>query len=118
MTTHHTDEKKPARGGLEAGLMIHPRMEAMQLVSIDGYLVPRLEVHEDAASGQWNVIYDGRFAVTASIEELNRWIWLIAQAQAVGGGYSCHGENSVDRPNPYKIQMLCIGSVLKGTQEG
>lgn len=118
MNTQAIDEKKPAGGGLGAGLTIHPRMEAMQLVSIDGYLVPRLEVHEDAASGQWNVIYDGRFAVTASIEELNRWIWLIAQAQAVGCGYSCHGGNSVYRPNPHKKQLLCMGSVVKGIQEG
>ena len=117
MTTHHTDEKKPASGGQE-GLRVLPKMEMAQGVTMDGYLVPRLEVREDSASGCWNVIYDGRFAVTASLEELQRWLWLLAQVQAVGEGYSCHGANSVYRPNPHKQQVIGIGVVIKGTQEG
>lgn len=90
-------------------------------VTIDGYLVPRVEVSEDAATGQWRVIYDGRFGVVAeSLEELQRWLWIVANAQAVGEGYSCHGENSVYRPNPHQVAVRHIGSVnqVTGTQEG
>ncbi|WP_416406494.1 hypothetical protein RCH27_08395 [Paracidovorax citrulli] len=88
-----------------------PVMPPGQQVTIDGFLVPRLTVSENAATGQWNVCYDGRFSITASLEELQRWIWLVAQAQAVGGGYSCHGENSVYQPNPHKVRVMCIGSI-------
>lgn len=91
-------------------------------VTIDGFAVPNVEVAEDPATGRWHVTYDGRFGVMAeNLEELQRWLWIVAQAQAVGGGYSCHGANSVYRPNPHKVQVACIGSVERGptdTQAG
>jgi hypothetical protein len=75
-------------------------------------------VQEIAATGQWNVIYDGRFCVLAEdLEEVTRWLPLIANVQAVADGYSCHGENSVYRPNPHKVQVMCIESATRGTQE-
>lgn len=81
-------------------------------VTIDGYAVPRVEVAEDPATGNWQVTYDDRFGVTAeNLEELQRLLWLVANAQAVGAGYSCHGEHSVYRPNPHKVRVMCIGSV-------
>ncbi|MDN5506414.1 MAG: hypothetical protein L0H10_21705 [Comamonas sp.] len=120
MTTHRIDEKKPAWGGQEGVEMLQmlPRMDAAQGVAINGYLVPRLETREDPASGQWNVIYDGRFGITATLEEMQRWLWLLAQVQAVGEGYSSHGANSVYRPNPHQQKVMSIGSVIKGTPEG
>lgn len=88
---------------------IAPRIPGSE-VTIDGYIVPRVEVREDAATGQWHLTYDGRFGLVAeSLEELNRWLWLVAQAQAVGGGYSSHGRNSVYRPNPHSVRYMCIG---------
>jgi len=102
-------------------LEILPVQTTGQAVTIDGYLVPRVEVKEDGATGQWNVVYDGRFSIMASLEELQRWLWLLAQAQAVGEGYSCHGKNSVYRPNPHGVRVMCIGSVEAAptdTQEG
>lgn len=92
-------------------LEVLPLMTPGQQVTIDGFLVPRLTVSENATTGQWNVCYDGRFSITASLEELERWIWLVAQAQAVGEGYSCHGENSVYRPNPHKVRVMRLESV-------
>ncbi|MDB5975122.1 MAG: hypothetical protein JWR07_1882 [Nevskia sp.] len=84
--------------------------QTVRPVTIDGYLVPRVTVHEIAATGQWNVIYDNRFcALAEGIDELNRWLPLIANAQAVAEGYSCHGENSV-RMNPHSVQVMCIES--------
>lgn len=89
---------------------------------IDGYAVPRLEVSEDQATGNWHVIYDGRFGIVAeNLEELRRWVWIVANAQAVGEGYSCHGENSVYRPNPHRRQIMQISSVTAaptGTRGG
>jgi hypothetical protein len=92
--------------------------QSLRYVALDGYMVPRVTVQEIAATGQWNVIYDGRFCVLAEdLEEVTRWLPLIANVQAVADGYSCHGENSVYRPNPHKVQVMCIESATRGTQE-
>lgn len=102
-------------------LEVLPAMAAGRPVTLDGYLVPRVQVLEDQATGLWNVTFDNRFTITASLEEMQRWLWLVAQAQAVGEGYSCHGKNSVYRPNPHKLQIMCMGSVetgSTGTREG
>lgn len=109
-----TDEKVPPRWAAVHGRMleIFPKRSCGHQVAVDGFAVPRIEVAEDAATGQWRVIYDGRFGiVAASLEELQRWLWLVANAQAVGEGYSCHGAGSVWRPNPHKVQVMCVGSV-------
>jgi hypothetical protein len=88
--------------------------EAIRRVTVDGYLVPRLSMKEIAATGQWNVIYDGRFCVLAEdLEELTRWLPFIANVQAVADGYSCHGENSIYNPNPHRVKVSCIGFVEK-----
>lgn len=98
---------------------ILPRRLSGSEVTIEGYQVPRVEVAEDAATGRWNVTYDGRFGVVAeSLEELHRWLWIVAQAQAVGAGYSCHGENSVFRPNPHRVRVRQIGAVAMDTPAG
>lgn len=94
-----------------------PKRSPDHQVTIDGFAVPRVEVAEDAATGKWHVTYDGRFGIVAeSLEELQRWLWIVATAQAVGKGYSCHGENSVYRPNSHKVRVGQIGSVdtIKG----
>ena len=93
-------------------IAILPPRQPGQQVTIDGFAVPRVEVREITATGQWNVIYDGRFCVLAEdLEEVNRWLPLIANVQAVAEGYSCHGENSVYRPNPHKLRVMEIGSI-------
>jgi hypothetical protein len=98
-----------------SGLQILPAREPAHAVTLDGYMVPRVEVSEDAATGQWRVTYDGRFGVVAgSIEELQRWLWLLANVQAVGAGYSCHGENSVYRPNPHQVRVMEITGIQAG----
>jgi len=102
-------------------LEVLPVISAGREVLIDGYRVPRLTTEEDAATGMWRVCYDNRFSIMATLEEMQRWVWLLAQVQAVGEGYSCHGENSVYRPNPHQVKVMQIGSVEAiptGTQEG
>nr|WP_312374928.1 hypothetical protein [Delftia acidovorans] len=92
-------------------LQILPPMEEGQSVAVDGFLVPRVKVTENKATGLWYLTLDERFGVSdVPIEELNRWLWIIANAQAIGAGYSCHGENSIER-NPYKTRVACIGEV-------
>ena len=96
-------------------ISILPKREPGHQVTSDGYLVPRLEVSEDSSSGQWHVTYDGRFGVIAeNLEELTRWVWIVANAQAVGEGYSCHGDHSVWKPNPHKVCVMQIGSIDSG----
>ena len=99
-------------------LEILPKRLPGHQVTIDGYLVPRVEVGEELETGKWNLIYDGRFGIVAeNIEELNRWLWIVANAQAVGGGYSCHGEHSTFNPNPHKVKAMCIGSITTNLGE-
>ncbi len=86
--------------------------QTIRRVTVDGFAVPRVTVHEIAATGQWNVIYDERFCVLVEdLDELSRWLPFIANVQAVADGYSCHGENSVHNPNLHKVKVMCIGSV-------
>lgn len=101
-------------------ISILPKLAPGHQVTIDGYLVPGVEVQELQESGQWNLMLDGRFGVTAeSIEELHRWVWIVANAMAVGAGYSCHGENSIYRPNPYRLKVMAIGgNETTGTPQG
>ena len=92
-------------------LQILPPMEEGQAVAVDGFLVPRVKVIENKMTGLWYLTLDERFGVSdVCIEELNRWLWIIANAQAIGAGYSCHGENSIAR-NPYKTRVACIASI-------
>ena len=88
--------------------VLPPRSPGHQ-VTLDGYLVPDVEVGQ-APDGTWNVVLDGRFAIDGcSFEDLQKWIWLVANAQAIGAGYSCHGENSVTA-NPFKIRCMQLDS--------
>lgn len=93
-------------------------------VTIDGYLVPQIEVGEDPSTGKWCLFLDRRYGTEpVELEELHRWLPIVANALAIGAGYSCHGENSVDRPNPYKVRVSCIGTVHSappraGSEEG
>lgn len=96
-------------------ISILPKRSPGHQITIDGFRVLRVEVEEDQSTGKWNLTYDRRFGVVAeNIEELQRWLWIVANAQAVGEGYSCHGENSAWRPNPHKVQVMCIGSIETG----
>ena len=100
-------------------LSILPKRDPGCQVTIDGFAVPRIEVAEDPETGRWNVTYDGRYGLIAeNLEELQRWVWLLAQVQAIGEGYSCHGENSVWRPNPHQVKVMCIGSIELGSSTG
>ena len=80
-------------------------------VTVDGYEVPNVEAREVNNGTECNIFLDRRFGITIPAEHAQSVIWLLANALAIGGGYSCHGENSVWRPNPHKVKVHCIGTV-------
>lgn len=76
-------------------------------ISIDGYRVPNITaiVRED---GNIMLALDHRFLIEGTPEECAKWLWFVANAMAIGAGYSCFGENSVKDPNPFKVGMMGI----------
>ena len=88
-----------------AGVQIHGPFIAEWRVTIDGYLVPHVSafVHEDGLVG---VVVDRRFGLPGPVpvEELERWLPILAHAMAVAAGYSSHGANC--QPiNEFKLQV-------------
>jgi hypothetical protein len=80
------------------------------IVTSDGYRVPKLT----AIVKQDNTIslsLDHRFLVDCTKQEAEKWIWFIANAMAIGAGYSCHGENSVKDPNPFMVKITGLSEV-------
>lgn len=76
-------------------------------VTIDGFAVPHIEAFETDHGRSCNIMLDGRFGITIPAEQAQSVIWLLANALAVGAGYSCHGENS-QRANPFKVRVMEI----------
>lgn len=80
-----------------------------RLVTIDGYAVPMVEARESDDGLTSEICLDGRFGITVPAEHAEQVIWLLANAVAIGAGYSCHGANS--RPiNPYRVRVLEVES--------
>lgn len=88
-----------------------PRTE--RLITIDGYAVPMLEAFETDNGTKTNICLDHRFGITIPADIAQEVLWLLANAVAIGAGYSCHGENS-RIANPFKVQVCEVGFVEKG----
>ena len=82
-----------------------PRIE--RAVTIDGFECPRIEASETSDGKTCNIVLDGRFGASIRAEDAHQVIWLLANALAIGEGYSCHGENS-QRLNRYKVGVYEI----------
>lgn len=78
-------------------------------VTISGYAVPRIEAQEINEGRDCSIVLDRRFGITVPADMAEQVIWLLANALAIGGGYSCHGENSQPM-NPYRVQVLGVDS--------
>jgi hypothetical protein len=85
-----------------------PNREARE-VTIDGFAVPRIEAKESTDGLHCDIRLDGRFGAMIPAELAQEVIWLLANALAIGAGYSCHGENSVVT-NPFKVRVMEIGA--------
>lgn len=75
-------------------------------IKLDGFAVPFLTGREDD-KGMFHLCLDGRFGMEIPKEFAHQVAWLIANAHAIGAGYSCFGENS-QIANPYKCRMSGI----------
>lgn len=76
-------------------------------VTLDGFAVPRIEAREVNDGIDCNIFLDRHFGITVPAHCAAEVIWLIANAMAIGAGYSCHGENS-QRVNPFKVRVFEI----------
>jgi hypothetical protein len=76
-------------------------------VCLDGFEVPLLEARETIDGKECHISFDRRFGIIVPAEVAAQVIWLIANAHAVGSGFSCHGENS-QPVNPHKVRMMGI----------
>ena len=82
-----------------------PRTERQ--VTIDGYACPLIEARESDNGRQCHIVLDGRFGAIVPADVAHEVIWLLANALAIGEGYSCHGENS--QPiNRHKVRVTEI----------
>lgn len=71
-----------------------PKLESCE-ITVDEYLVPNIQAHLlKGTEDEWSVILDQRFGITASGEEIKKWMPIVANAMAIAAGYSCFGENS------------------------
>ena len=76
-------------------------------VLVDGCEVPLLMAAKQQ-DGTFHLFLDRRFMMDeVTEEELKRWAWFIANAQAIGAGWSCHGPNG-RQANPYAVQSVCL----------
>ena len=74
---------------------------------LNGYEVPLVNARETADGKECHISLDGRFGIAVPAELAEQVIWMIANAYAIGGGYSCHGENS-QLFNPNKVRVSSI----------
>ena len=81
--------------------------------TVDGCVIPNLtgkimERSDWEDQITWELVFDGRFSITATGAELNYWLWFLANACAVSAGFTYHGPES--RPlNPYSRKAMIIG---------
>jgi len=73
-------------------------------IMVDGYLVPKITAVK-IEENLWNITLDERYGITAPGEEIQKWMWIVANAMAIGAGYSCFGENS-QIINQYSIKAI------------
>ena len=83
-------------------------------VVVDGWSVPFLSAHPAGENDEHvTLVLDDRLAVTLTVEEAERLVPFLADAIAVGLGYTCHpNEESeqplVRQPQPRPVRMHAI----------
>lgn len=86
--------------------LIGPFSDEHYRANIDGFVVPDLVVHKKngAKDGEVTVVLDGRFCIDVDEDQLDPWLWIVANAMAIGAGYSCFGEHC-QPVNKFKVRM-------------
>ena len=73
---------------------VGPRVSDHAVV-VDGYLVPYLTANPTNPSRtEWEIVLDGRWGITLKHEDIETVVWFVANALAVGAGFTKHGEGS------------------------
>lgn len=88
-------------------------------VTLDGYRIPRLTGR--LVDGRWHFCLDERFGVDVPEQDGPGVAMMIANALAIGSGFTCHGENS-QPSNEFKTQMHGIRilddlEAMEGTEQ-
>lgn len=65
-------------------------------VKVDGRIIPKLTGRDEG--DRISLMVDGRFGASFSKADAHQAAWLIAQALAIGEGYSHLGAETKDRP--------------------
>lgn len=73
-------------------------------IVLDGYRVPRLS-GRPTKDGMWSFTLDERFGIDVPEMYAKGVVMMIANAMAIGAGYSCFGENSQEF-NPFKTRLF------------
>lgn len=93
----------------ETGLESHGPFETYKL-TINGFKIPHLTGR--LIDGMWHFNLDGRFACDVPEMYGLGAAWMIANAMAVGAGYSCFGENS-QLLNPFKTRLHRVSMAIE-----
>lgn len=89
------------------------KFEDGETIVCDGYLVPNLMAFR--TQGRVELVLDRRFALDVPPNIAEAVIGFVANAMAVGAGYTSFGENC-SPANPYKTRMT--GVTLDAPEEG
>jgi hypothetical protein len=85
--------------------IIGPFRGGIYYLAVNNCKVPCVHLYKRRDTGyEWALVVDDRWEVDASEEEIMRWGYVLAQAMAVGAGYTYHGPDS--RPlNRHAVQI-------------
>lgn len=92
--------------GQDAKLEIHGPFQVNKF-TVGGYLIPHLAGQFTQDGETLSLVLDGRFGVDVPKEIADSVVWFIANALALGSGYSCFGENSQEF-NRFKCKLYRI----------
>lgn len=79
-------------------------------VVVDGYVIPRLTGFHDG--DRIALVLDGRFSASFSEDDARKAAWLIANALAIGEGYS--SMNASDKQRPFAPLVAELQSLPEG----
>ena len=80
------------------------------VLAIDGYMIPFIKARQNEDKS-WTLLLDDRFAVDITDEnELNKWIWWIADAMAISAGWTAFGKDG-KRSNPFQTRIFGLSEI-------
>lgn len=80
------------------GVEFHGQFIGEWRISVDGYRVPYVSAYLcEGTENVWNLSLDERFGITATQEEIEKWMWWILNAMAIAAGRTSFGEGARDR---------------------